>query len=107
MSMPILATESITKRYQIKGVRGARTSLTALDRISLAVMEGETLGIAGESGCGKSTLAKIMAGCWQRRRERSALKERILPHSALNSALFSAVLCRWCFRTRFRHLIRV
>ena len=62
MNMPILATESISKRYQIKGVSGARTSLTALDRISLAVVEGETLGIAGESGCGKSTLAKIMAG---------------------------------------------
>lgn len=62
MTMPILATEGITKRYQLKGAGGARSFLTAVDRVSLPVVEGETLGIAGESGCGKSTLAKIMAG---------------------------------------------
>ncbi len=62
MNMPILATDRITKRYQLKGISGARTSLTAVDRVCLSVVEGETLGIAGESGCGKSTLAKIMAG---------------------------------------------
>lgn len=62
MNTPILATDRITKRYQLKGATGARGFLTAVDLVSLAVAEGETLGIAGESGCGKSTLAKIMAG---------------------------------------------
>ncbi|MBP0651602.1 ATP-binding cassette domain-containing protein, partial [Mycobacterium tuberculosis] len=34
----------------------------AVDRVTLSVGVGETLGIVGESGCGKSTLARIVAG---------------------------------------------
>jgi peptide/nickel transport system ATP-binding protein len=34
----------------------------AVDKVTLSVDEGETLGIVGESGCGKSTLARMITG---------------------------------------------
>jgi peptide/nickel transport system ATP-binding protein len=37
-------------------------AVRAVDRVTLSVAKGETLGIVGESGCGKSTLARMIAG---------------------------------------------
>ena len=34
----------------------------AVDRVSLKIVSGKTLGLVGESGCGKSTLAKMIMG---------------------------------------------
>ncbi|MHB8072832.1 ABC transporter ATP-binding protein [Desulfosporosinus fructosivorans] len=37
-----------------------RNSFPALDKVSLHIDRGETLGLMGPSGCGKSTLARIL-----------------------------------------------
>jgi len=45
-----------------KSFDSANGALVALERIDLAVREGEFLAVLGPSGCGKSTLLQIMAG---------------------------------------------
>ncbi|MEO9299300.1 ATP-binding cassette domain-containing protein [Devosia alba] len=41
---------------------GKADEFRAVDRVSLTIAEGETLGIVGESGSGKSTLGRMIAG---------------------------------------------
>lgn len=61
----MLALTEVTKHYPINNSIFARQTLKrvhAVDKVSLSLAEGETLGLVGESGCGKSTLAKLILG---------------------------------------------
>jgi len=44
------------------GARVSEETVHAVDRVDLAVMPGEVVGLVGESGCGKSTLGRLAVG---------------------------------------------
>ena len=54
---PLLETVDLVKSFPVRrGLLGRTHWLRAVDRVSLSINKGETLGLVGESGCGKSTL---------------------------------------------------
>lgn len=61
MSDIILEARDLHKRFtQGGGLFAKRTTIHAVNGVSLQVRRGETFAIVGESGCGKSTLARLL-----------------------------------------------
>jgi ABC-type dipeptide/oligopeptide/nickel transport system ATPase component len=52
MNPPLLQVNNLTVQFRLK-----RGTLTAVDQVSFAIGQKETLGIVGETGCGKSATA--------------------------------------------------
>jgi peptide/nickel transport system ATP-binding protein len=61
---PALEVDALSKAYRIDGGLpfGLRRAVRALNGVSLALGQGETLAVVGESGCGKTTLARCVVG---------------------------------------------
>jgi len=58
----VLRVEGLTKHFPIRGgvLRRQRGAVQAVDDVSFALHEGETLGLVGESGCGKTTTSRLV-----------------------------------------------
>jgi len=52
----------VPPKVSVSGLSIAFGSTRALDRVSLAVNDGEFVSIVGPSGCGKSTMLNVIAG---------------------------------------------
>src|SRR5882724_5540215 len=58
MSTPRLEFRNVTKRF----ANPRQGLIVAVERVSLAVADGEVVSLIGPSGCGKSTLLNIGSG---------------------------------------------
>ena len=54
----LVQVDHLTKYFPIKGQKGP--GVQAVENVSFAIHEGETLGLVGESGCGKTTLGRTI-----------------------------------------------
>jgi peptide/nickel transport system ATP-binding protein len=72
----ILSINNVVKHFDISGgfldqlrfkkgkIYLEKTTVKAVNDVSLFIKKGETLSVVGESGCGKSTLARVVLGLY-------------------------------------------
>jgi peptide/nickel transport system ATP-binding protein len=58
--VPVLVGRNLSKAYAVRGGFGRKERVTAVDRVSVEVLEGEVVGLVGASGAGKSTLSSML-----------------------------------------------
>lgn len=56
----VIRVENLTKEFDVRGSRGAKKTLRAVDNVSFTLRKGTTLALVGESGSGKSTVANMV-----------------------------------------------
>ncbi|WP_080791593.1 dipeptide ABC transporter ATP-binding protein [Corynebacterium pacaense] len=56
----VIEVRNLTKEFDIRGARGDKKTLKAVDDVSFYVRKGTTTALVGESGSGKSTVANMV-----------------------------------------------
>lgn len=56
----VIEVKNLTKEFNIRGSRGDKKTLKAVDDVSFFVNKGTTTALVGESGSGKSTVANMV-----------------------------------------------
>ena len=56
----VIRVENLTKEFDLRGEKGAKKKLLAVDDVSFSLRKGSTLALVGESGSGKSTVANMV-----------------------------------------------
>ena len=56
----VIRVENLTKEFDIRGEKGAKKKLLAVDDVSFSLRKGTTLALVGESGSGKTTVANMV-----------------------------------------------
>lgn len=56
----VIRVENLTKVFDVRGQRGDKAKLKAVDDVSFSLKKGTTLALVGESGSGKSTVANMV-----------------------------------------------
>ncbi len=92
----------MTTQLELAGVSKRYGNTTVLDRIDLAIAQGEFVSLIGPSGCGKSTLLKLISGLTTATRG-SILIDGLTPLNARKSISYifqDATLLPWRTVTR-------
>ncbi|RNE48477.1 ABC transporter ATP-binding protein [Corynebacterium alimapuense] len=56
----VIRVENLTKEFDVRGSRGDKKLLRAVDDVSFTLKKGRTMALVGESGSGKSTVANMV-----------------------------------------------
>ncbi|MBT1179363.1 ABC transporter ATP-binding protein [Bifidobacterium vespertilionis] len=66
-NVPIIELKDVEVVFTTRAGSGLfhKNKITAVNKVNLKLMPGQTIGIVGESGCGKSTTANVMCGLQQ------------------------------------------
>lgn len=60
MEEKVIEVKNLTREFDIRGARGDKKKLKAVDDVSFFVRKGTTTALVGESGSGKSTVANMV-----------------------------------------------